>query len=63
MRVGEMMAEGLFMMAIAAACFLFPAFYGWYRGQTLAPALWVAWGWICGELALAGAMYIGDLAR
>ena len=63
MRVGEMTAEGLFMMAIAAACFSFPAFYGWYSGQTLAPVLWVAWGWICGELALAGAMYIGDLAR
>ena len=63
MWVGEMTAEGLFMMAIAAACFSFPALYGWYRGQTLAPVLWVAWGWICGELALAGAMYIGGMGQ
>ena len=63
MWAGEMTAEGLFMMAIAAACFSFPAFYGWYRGQTLAPVLWVAWGWICGALALYGAMCIGGLAR
>ena len=63
MRAGEMTAEGLFMKAFAAACFSFPALYGWYRGQTIVPVLWVAWGWICGELTLYGAMYIGGLGQ
>ena len=63
MRAGEMAAEGLFMMAIAAACFSFPAFYGWCHGQTIVPFLWVAWGWICGEFAIAGAIHIGRLMQ
>ena len=57
------MKAHLFIVAAASVCFSLPALYGWYRGKTLVPAIWVAWGWICGELALAGAVYIGNLAR
>ena len=53
----------LFIVAAASVCFSLPAFYGAYRGKKLVPALWVAWGWICGELALAGAMYIGGMGQ
>ena len=62
MRAGEMKAH-LFIVAAASVCFSLPAFYGAYRGKTLIPAIWVAWGWICGELALAGAMYIGGMGQ
>ena len=62
MRVGEIM-EYLFIATAASACFSLPAFYGAYRGKTLVPTIWVAWGWICGELALYGTIYIGDLVR
>ena len=53
----------LFIVAAVSVCFSVPVFYGAYRGKTLTPAIWVAWGWICGELTLYGAMYIGGVAR
>ena len=53
----------LFIVAAALACYSVPAFYGACRGKTLVPAVWVAWGWICGELTLYGVMYIGGLVR
>ena len=62
MRAGEMKVH-LFIVAAASVCFSLPAFYGAYRGKKLVPAVWVAWGWICGELALAGAMYIGGMGQ
>ena len=62
MRGGEMKAH-LFIVAAAFMCFSLPAFYGAYRGKTLIPAMWVAWGWICGQLVLAGAMYIGGMGQ
>ena len=53
----------LFIVTASAVCFSLPVFYGARHGKTLPPAVWVAWGWICGELVLAGAVYINNLAR
>ena len=52
----------LFIVTASAVCFSLPLFYGARHGKTLSPAVWVAWGWICGELVLAGAVCINSLA-
>ena len=57
------MTEYLFMVAAASVCFSLPAFCGAYRGRTLVPSLWVAWGWIWGQLALTGAVYISRMGQ
>ena len=55
------MMDYLFMIVVVILWAYFPAFYGWSHGQTLTPMLWSAWGWICGQIALAGAIYIDGL--
>ena len=52
------MKAHLFIVAVASVCFSLPAFYGAYRGKTLIPAMWVAWGFLWGELAIAGAIHV-----
>ena len=52
----------LFIETAAAVCFSLPVFYGARHGKTLPPVVWVAWGWIWGELVLAGVVYINSLA-
>ena len=57
------MMDYLFMVTVAFACFSLPEFCGTYRGRTLGPSLWVAWGWILGQLALTGAVYISGMGQ
>ena len=52
----------LYIVTASAVCFSLPVFYGARHGKTLPPAVWVAWGWICGVLVLEGAVCINSLA-
>lgn len=53
----------LFMIGVSILWACFPASYGWSHARTLTPMLWSLWGWICGQIALAGAIYIERLLQ
>ena len=57
------MMDYLFMIVVVILWAYFPIFYGWSHGLTSTPILWSAWGWICGQIALAGAIYIDGLLQ
>ena len=57
------MMDYLFMIVVVILWACFPTFYGRSNRRTLAPLLWSAWGWICGQTALAGAIYIDGLLQ
>ena len=48
----------LFIIVVAILWAGVSAYYGGFHERTCTPMSWSLWGYICGAIALAGAIYI-----